>query len=151
MNNVIYNLTQLILGINKFRKDDLDIRHASINKRTSVGFEPGTTISNSLLTGPYLSLTTRKVSSLYVYTDIIHSQHVGDVKVPFLRIVGVDGQHGNSVTKTSERPQYLPVCRHTLDITEIDIEDDAGDSISFQHGKLVVKLHFRKQRSAYFS
>ena len=34
----------------------------------------------------------------------------------------------------------------TLDTIEIDIKDDAGDSISFQHGKMVVKLHFRKQR-----
>ena len=169
INNVIYNLKQLILATNKFRKDDLDIRYASIDKRTSVyvkngcylrleddvatilGFEPGTTINNTLLTSPYLSLTTGKVSSLYVYTDIIHSQYVGDVKVPLLRIVGVDGQHGNSVTKTFDRPQYLPVCRQTLDTIEIDIKDDTGDSISFQHGKLVVKLHFRKQRSAYFS
>ena len=58
---------------------------------------------------------------------------------------GVDGQHGNSVTKAFDRPQYLPMCRQTLDTIEIDIEDDAGDSISFQRRKLVVKFHFRKQ------
>ena len=46
---------------------------------TILGFEPGTTVDNSLLTNPYLSLTTGNESSLYVYTDIIHSQHVGDV------------------------------------------------------------------------
>ena len=45
----------------------------------------------------------------------------------------------------------IPVYRQILDTIEIDIKDDAGDSISFQHGKVVVKLHFRKQRSAYFS
>ena len=43
------------------------------------------------------------------------------------------------------------MCRQTLDTIEIDIKDDAGESISFPRGKLVVKLHFRKQRSAYFS
>ena len=96
-------------------------------------------------------LTTRKVSSLYVYMDIIHSQYVGDVKVPLLRIVGVDGRYGNSVTKTFDRLLYLPMCRQTLDTTEIDIKHDAGDSISFQRGKLVAKRHFRKQRSVYFS
>ena len=63
------------------------------------GFEPGATISNSLVTSPYLSLSTGNVSSLYVYTNIIHSQYVGDLKVPLLRIVGVEGQHGKSVTK----------------------------------------------------
>ena len=93
------------------------------------------------------------MSSLYVYTNIIHSQYVGDSKVPLPRIVGVEGQHGKSVTKTFDRPKYLTVCRQTIDIIEIDIKDDAGDSISFQHGnyKSDKKLHFRKQRSAYFS
>ena len=59
--------------------------------------------------------------------------------------------YGKSVTKTFDRPQYLPMCGQTLDTIEIDIKDDAGDSISFQHGKVAVKLHFRKQRSAHFS
>ena len=49
---------------------------------TILGFEPGTTINDSLLTNSYLSLTTGNVSSLYVYIDIIHSQNVGDVNVP---------------------------------------------------------------------
>ena len=56
-----------------------------------LGFEPGTTIRNSLVTSPYFSLSTGNVSSLYVYINIIHSQYVGDVKVPLLRIVGADG------------------------------------------------------------
>ena len=116
-----------------------------------LGLKPGATINNSLVTSPYLSLSTGNVSSLYVYTNIIHSQYVSDLKVPLLRIVGVEGQHGKSVTKPFDQPQYLPVCRQTLNAIEIDIKDDAGDSILFQHGKVVVKLHFRKQRSAYFS
>ena len=70
-----------------------------------LGFEPGATICNSLVTSPYLSLSAGNVSSLYVYTNIIHSQYVGDVKVPLLRIVSVDGQHGKPVTKTFDRPQ----------------------------------------------
>ena len=63
-------------------------------------FEPEATISNSLATSPYLSLSIGNGSSLYVYTNIIHSQYVGDIKVPLLRIVGIEGQHGKSVTKT---------------------------------------------------
>ena len=78
-------------------------------------------------------------------------QYFCDVKVPLLQIVGIEGQHRKSVTKAFDRPQYLPVCRQTLDTIEIDIKDNAGDSISFQHGKVVVKLHVRKQRSSYFS
>ena len=96
-----------------------------------LGFKPGATINNSLVTSPCLSLSAGNVSS-YVYTNIIHSHHVGDVSVQLLRIVGVEGQLGKSVTKTFDRPQYLPVCRQTIDTIEIDIKDDAGDNISFQ-------------------
>ena len=91
INNVVYSLEQLILTTSKFQKNNLDICYASVDKRTFVYiktavtynskmmlpqilvFEPGTTINNSLLTSPYLSLTTENVSSLYFYTDIIHS------------------------------------------------------------------------------
>ena len=104
-------MKQLILATTKFRKDDVDIRYASIDKRMSVyitnncylrlegdvamilGFEPGATISNSFDTSSYLSLSTGNVSSLYVYT-------------------------GKSVTKTFDRPQYLSVCKQTLDTTQ---------------------------------
>ena len=58
-----------------------------------LGFELGATIRNSLVTSSYLSLSTGNVLSLYVYTNIIHSQYVGDVKIPVLRIVGVERQH----------------------------------------------------------
>ena len=126
-------MKQLILAVNKFRKDDVDIRHASIDKRSSnsvyvanncylrlegdvamtLGFELGVTINNSLVTSPYLSLTTGNVSSVYVYTNVIHSQYVGDLKVPLLRIVVVEGQHGKSVIKhLIESSTYLCVDRH---------------------------------------
>ena len=75
------------------------------------------------------------MSSLYVYTNITHSQYVGDVKVPLLQIVSVEGQHGKSVIKTFDRPQYLPVCGQTLGTIEIDIIDNAGDSIHFNMEK----------------
>ena len=73
INNVIYNLKQLILATIKFRKDDLDICYAFTDKKTSVyvkdgcylrlendgattlGFEHGITINNSSLKSRYLS------------------------------------------------------------------------------------------------
>ena len=78
-----------------------------------LGFEPGATIGNYLVTSPSLSVSTGNVSSLYVYTSIIHSQYVGDVKVPLLRIVSIKGQHKKSVTKIlNELSTYLCVDRH---------------------------------------
>ena len=169
INNLIYNIRQLIGATGKFRDNDVDLRYVPTDKRTSVyvksgchvkldgdiatvlGFETGTVVNNTLLTSPFLSLVTGNVSSLFIYSDIIQSQYVGDVKVPLLRAVGVEGKHGDFITKSFDRPQYLPVCRQTLDTVEIDIKGDTAEKISFQHGKVIVKLHFRKQRPVYFS
>ena len=75
-----------------------------------LGFELEATISYSLVTSPYLSMSTGNVSSLYVHTNIIHSQYVGDVKVQLLQIVGVEGK---SVTKHGiALITYLCVDRH---------------------------------------
>ena len=96
-----------------------------------LGFESGATISYSLITSPYLSLTSGNMSSLYIYTYIIESHYSCDVKVPLYRIVSVDGQHGKSVTKLFDRPKCFPVCRQILNTIEINIKDDADDSSSF--------------------
>ena len=71
-NTVVYNLKLLVLATKKFRKDDLYIPNASIDRRASVyvkngchlrlvdsvdmvfGFEPETTVNSSLVTNPYL-------------------------------------------------------------------------------------------------
>ena len=47
--------------------------------------------------------------------------------------------------KCIDRPQYLLVCRQTLDTIEVDIKDNTGDSISFLRGEVAVKLNFRQE------
>ena len=50
----------------------------------------------------------------YIYTDIIKSQYHGDVVVPILRTVTVKGEHGNYVSKNSERPHYVSLNKKCL-------------------------------------
>ena len=86
---------------------------------------------------------------MYVYSDIIDFQYVGDSFAPLLRVVGVDeyvGKHGEYIDQIFTTPHYIPVCRNSIDTIEIDIKDDTGDSIKFEAGKVLVKLHFRPKR-----
>lgn len=89
--------------------------------------------------------------SLYVYCDIVQVQMVGDSQVPLLRVVPIEGQHGEYITRTYQSPQYLPVSRKAFDSIEIDIKDDTGNSIPFESGKSMVTLHFRLKHSPYFN
>lgn len=68
---------------------------------------------------------------------------VGDVNVQLLRIVPVE--HGDFVTKTYENIQYFPVLIKSFQTIEINIKDDMGVPIEFNHGKTIVTLHFRQR------
>lgn len=86
---------------------------------------------------------------LWVYTDITAPVPVGDATVPLLRIVAVEGEDGDIVTKTYDRPHYVPVNQSHFDCLEVHISSDLGRFVSFEYGKVVVKLHFRPRRLQY--
>ena len=53
------------------------------------------------------------------------------------------GHHGEMVTHINDKPQYFTVGQSDMDSIEIQIKDDAGQSIRFQNGRVYVTLHFR--------
>ena len=88
-------------------------------------------------------------TQMYVYTDLIYPQHVGDVLAPLLRIINVDNRQyvsGSNVVKVFTHPHYVPVLKREFQQVEIDIRDDSGFYVPFTKGKLSVSLHFRKIR-----
>ena len=99
-------------------------------------------ITTSLST-PYSPDVQLGIYSLYVYSDLLEAQAVGDSRVPLLRIIPVQGSHGEFITKTYERPQYFPVQKSRVDTVQVDIRDDTGELIHFESGKVVVTIHFR--------
>lgn len=82
--------------------------------------------------------------SLYVYTNIVQGQIVGDAKAQLLRIVQVEGSHGDIVTKTFDQPLYVPLLEKSFDTIEVDISRDTGEQIHFIQGKSICTLHFRR-------
>ncbi|GBL79972.1 hypothetical protein AVEN_29004-1 [Araneus ventricosus] len=80
---------------------------------------------------------------LYIYTDIIQPEMVGGVFAPLLRIVTVKGKDGDMIHEIFDRPHYCPVSRKNFQSIEIVIRTHTGRFVSFDRGKLIVKLHFR--------
>ncbi len=89
--------------------------------------------------------------SMFLYTNIIDHHMVGDTRAPLLRIVNVEGESGETITKVYDSPHYVPLKQKLVDMIEMDIRDDTGRPIPFVSGKVIVKLHFRKRRSSYFN
>ena len=88
--------------------------------------------------------------SLFVYCDVVEPTVVGDFKVPLLRTVNIDGREGLIVSRIYQNIQYVPLHRKQFDTIEIDIRDDVGRKVPFERGKVIVTLHFRLRKPAYF-
>ena len=87
---------------------------------------------------------------LFVYCDLIQSQYVGDAQVPLFRIVPVEGEDGQRVSKSFLRPQYVPVSRKQFETIEVNIKRDTGESVPFEFGRVLLTLHFRQTQPQYF-
>lgn len=81
--------------------------------------------------------------TMYVYTDIIQYQTVGDSYVPLLRCVHISGKSNDSVIARYDTPHYASISKdHITDIT-IELKDDQNRRVPFSYGKVIVKLHFK--------
>ena len=113
------------------------------------GFPEGTLRTNQ--EGKFLPDIQGGLFAMYVYTDIIENQRIGDISAPLLRIVAVDHKRaGEVVDRSYQTPHYLPVKSKYIDTIHIDIRSDFGDKVPFQNGKVVLKLHFRSVRRQSF-
>ena len=88
---------------------------------------------------------------LYVYTNCIEQQLVGDVQAQLLRSICIENNNTHTMQTISfESPHYIPVARRNFNIIEIDIRDESGEKVPFQFGCVVVKLHFQLRRQLLF-
>lgn len=89
-------------------------------------------------------------NTLFVYTDIVRHQIVGDYYVPLLRCVPIRGVNSEFVTLTFDKPHYIPVNKDHANTISVEIKTDQNRNVSFRFGKVIVKLHLRPQRNLVF-
>lgn len=89
-------------------------------------------------------------NTLYVYTDIVEHQIVGDYYVQLLRTVPVRGSINERITITYDKPHYVGVNKDHVDTITVEIKTDQNKNVTFSYGKVVVKLHFRPRKRWYF-
>ena len=88
--------------------------------------------------------------AMYLYTDIVEPQLVGNSKVSLLKVVKCSGEFGDNVSVNFPNLQYVPVSVKSFETVEIDIKDDTQEKVPFESGKVIVTLHFRQRRSPLF-
>lgn len=95
---------------------------------------------------PYIADPNALFSVMYVYSDIVEPQIVGDIQAPLLRIVKVKGNDGEVISSHYDRPHYMPVIRNNFQTIEIEIRLNSGSLVPFERGKVIVILHFRMRQ-----
>lgn len=91
------------------------------------------------------------VNNIFVYTDIINHQYVGNSYTQLLRCVPIDYRIENQ-SVVYDVPHYLPLNSNYIDSIQMTIKDDENRFINFKTGtqKVYIKLHFRPKHHGLF-
>ncbi|GFW49824.1 uncharacterized transposon-derived protein F54H12.3 [Trichonephila clavipes] len=109
-----------------------------------LGFEPGEIkgkVESSYIVDPNASFPL-----IYVYSDLVEPQIVGDVQAPLLKIVKVEGKDGEVVNAHYTRPHYVPVIRRHFQTVEMVLRLHSGELVPFERGRVIAVLHFRMRQ-----
>lgn len=87
-----------------------------------------------------------ELSELFIYTNIVEHNHVGNTISQLLRVITLTDSKNNIVksTNTFVEPHYLKVNSHKVCSITIELRDIMGYFFPIKLGHCIVKLHFRK-------
>lgn len=85
---------------------------------------------------------TNDMNHLFIYSNILEPQYVGDSFAPLLRMVNITGKRNDNVS-VSFRPYYKTVSCTEFDNIHIKICNEFGEPINFAKGPVSATLHFR--------
>jgi len=99
-----------------------------------------------VLHGKQLPLFEIGARKIYVYTDCIQEQRVGDQMAPILRITDYSGKQNELEIKTFNNLHYVKVSKDYIDSIRIYLRSEIGDDIPLIFGTTSCTLHFREKR-----
>ena len=83
--------------------------------------------------------------TIYIYSDVVESQVVGDVWANLLRVIAPKGRHGDVICENFFHVFHNDVRVKSFNTIEILLRSDTGRPIPFSGGVVEVTLHFRKK------
>ena len=114
-----------------------------------IGFSLGKVISETT-TGDREADLEYGFHHLFIYCNIVQHQYVRHALVPLFRIVPIEGKDDQRVSKSSVRPQYVPVGRKQFETSEVNIMRDKGELVPFEVVRMLLTLHFRQSTPTFF-
>ena len=86
------------------------------------------------------------LNQVYIYSDLIKTQIVGNTEAKLLRIVSInEGVFGQVIHKNFDRPQYHALACNTLSDIQIELRTGGGKIFPIKFGTTIVQLTFRRR------
>ena len=85
------------------------------------------------------------ISTMYIYSDLIEYQLVGDTQVPLMGVFPIQGEHGKQLYWNFNPPYYIPVTRAHIPDIEIQLSTSTAKLVEITDGDVICRLHFRKK------
>jgi len=148
--------SQIIYSYNKLNKKvevevpkDVELTLNNSDVARCLGFDAKRTLKWGRSMSDTLS-TNNLYNAIYVYTDIIENQNTGGYKIPLLRIIPITSKHGDLCCIKYDKPHFISLNQSRMQTIEINLRDDTGELISFEGGKAIVTLVFRRKTVKFY-
>ena len=84
--------------------------------------------------------------SLYLYCNLVRESFVGNTFAQLLREIEIpaNAQHGQQIVLTYTHPHYIPLAVNNFQIVYINIKNELNETVPFEFGRVIVKLHFKQ-------
>lgn len=84
-------------------------------------------------------------TKLFVYSDIIKPQRVGDSFAPLLRMVPFKGEDLKTTVHELQHLQYLSIAKADFEYIHVYIKTETGEAPPYEAGTFSVTLHFQRK------
>ncbi|GFX53828.1 uncharacterized protein F54H12.2 [Trichonephila clavipes] len=128
---IIYNKATKRVKINAVQGSSLHLE----NLGELLGFKRNAIIIGNMKS-EFVADAWSNFSVFYVYSDLISPQIVGDTQAPLLRIVRTKGKDGETISQYYDRPQYLPLVRHSFQTIQSELRLNSGNFVPFERGQI---------------
>ena len=83
---------------------------------------------------------------MYVYSDLVESQVVGDTQANLFHILVPRGEPGDVEAEEIKLSTYYRLCTSVFSSVKINIRGDTGELIPIASGTVRMTLHFLSKR-----
>lgn len=95
--------------------------------------------------------TLEEINNIYVYSDIIKYQIVGNQKARLLSVIPITSIPGKMHTYTPSYPTYISLSNNSFDKIKIQLHSGSGKIVEFPDdvGEVMIHLHIRRKKDRF--